>query len=1013
MLNIQPWVWMIPRFGRGTLALVAALGTTGSAKASGNYSIHTWQAEDGLPQNVITAVVPTREGYIWVGTYNGLARFDGVRFKDYNSGNTPGMSSSRVTSLLEDHDGNLWIGHEGGELTRFKSGRFEAVAAPTNWSPQAITYLVEDEAHCLWLTSREGELTRLQDGLTYLPTVGPGAGIIKSRALCSDGRIWVGRNGVISALEGGRWKTLDFDEAATGNYVQAVCPSRRGGLWVVRNEMIRRWNNGKWEEDWGLAPWGRSGGINGLVETQSGTLAAGSASAGLFLISGEGKVQHYSRTNGLGSDWVQTVCQDQEGNLWVGTHDGLVMLRETCIEAISPPDKWQGRAALSVAAGKDDAVWVGTEGGGLYRRQGEAWSHFGSEDGLPSQYIWSVSEDASGCLWGGTWDSGAFVQQGDHFQPAPGLDFPLGVRAFLQMRKNDFLVGTTRGLLHFQDGKTNWIGIEPRAKAGTPDVRAIAVGPQGRVWFGMFGAGLGCIKDGNVTHFGKSDGLSSDYVQCLRAEADGSLWIGTFGGGLSRLKQGKFSMIGESQGLPDNVICDIEADGHGFFWISTPSGIMRAGQDELNRCADGLCEELAFRKFDVSDGMPTGQCSGGSQPAGCRTADGRLWFPTAKGLVVIDPNDVKLNERPPPVIIEDATVDGRLAFVGGMDSRPMAIPPGAHRIEFRYTGLSLAAPDKVRFKYRLVGLDQDWISAGNSRVANYAYIPPGEHTFQVIACNNDGVWNQSGASLAFTSLPYFWQTIWFRVFGGGMTLAAGGGIVWLDARRRTRSKLERLERQRSLEKERTRIANDIHDDLGIQLTRIGMLCDPARVASRGSERAAADLNQIYHATHELTRAMDEIVWAVNPHHDTLESLVNYLHKFAQDFLETTGLRCRLDVPIQLPAWPLFAEVRHNLFLAFKEALNNAVKHANASEARISLSLEASGFSLVVEDNGRGFVPGDHAEEGNTPPSKVGTGNGLKNMKHRLAEVGGRCEIRSVPGLGTKVTFVVPLALENR
>jgi signal transduction histidine kinase len=621
-----------------------------------------------------------------------------------------------------------------------------------------------------------------------------------------------------------------------------------------------------------------------------------------------------------------------------------------------------------------------------------------------------VAEDVNGRLWGGTWGYGAFVRRGDRFEPVPGLDFNLSVLALLHLREDEFFAGTSAGLLHFQAGKTSW--ITQAGKFGSPDVRAVVKDQEGRVWFGMLGGGLGCLKDGQLKQFRKADGLSSDFIQCLRADDDGSLWIGTFGGGLTRLKHGKFSAIGEKQGLPNNVICDIEEDAQGFFWMSSQAGIMRASKAELNRCADGLCREVAVRSYDMNDGLPTVQCSGGLQPAGCKTSDGRLWFPTAKGLVAIDPENVKTNQLPPPVVIEEATIDDRVAFDGADDSRPMVIPPGSHRIEFRYTGLSLVAAEKVRFKYRLNGWDKEWINAGTRRVAHYAYIPPGNYAFQVIACNNDAVWNETGAQIAFAALPYFWQTVWFRILSGAATLAAGGGIVWLDARRRMRRKLERLERQRSLEQERTRIANDIHDDLGVQLTRIGMLSDPARIALQGSEQASADLNRIYTATHELTRAMDEIVWAVNPHHDTFESLVNYLHKFAQDFLEAADLRCRLDMPIQLPSWPLSAEVRHNLFLAFKETLNNVVKHANATEVRISLALETAAFTLAIEDNGRGFVL-ENTEDGIISlPAQQGRGNGLRNMKHRLAEINGCCEITSVPGRGTQVTFVLPVKLDS-
>jgi signal transduction histidine kinase len=322
--------------------------------------------------------------------------------------------------------------------------------------------------------------------------------------------------------------------------------------------------------------------------------------------------------------------------------------------------------------------------------------------------------------------------------------------------------------------------------------------------------------------------------------------------------------------------------------------------------------------------------------------------------------------------------------------------------------LSFVAPEKVRFKCRLENFEPDWANVGDKRVAIYNYIPPGTYSFQVIACNNDGVWNETGASLAFEVLPYFWQTTWFRVLGGLAATLAGGGAVWFETRRRMRRKLERAERQRDIERERTRIARDIHDDLGAQLTRITMLSESASDPEADSHRAAEGIRRIYDTARELTRSMDEIVWAVNPRHDTLESLATYLEKFGQDWLASVGIRCRLDLPLQFPEWHLTSELRHNVFLAFKEALHNTVKHAGASEVLIRLRLKEKAFELAVEDNGRGFNVGEKTKTVSTTQGRAASGNGLENMKRRLAAVGGTCEIQSSPGQGSKVVFSVQL-----
>jgi signal transduction histidine kinase len=406
--------------------------------------------------------------------------------------------------------------------------------------------------------------------------------------------------------------------------------------------------------------------------------------------------------------------------------------------------------------------------------------------------------------------------------------------------------------------------------------------------------------------------------------------------------------------------------------------------------------------------MPTLECSGGLQPAGCRTADGRLWFPTTQGLVGVNPDDVKVNRLPPPVVFEELRVDGQLVKPTGRIDAPPQIPPGRQRFEFRYTGLSFTVPEKVRFRVQLEGVEKDWTEAGTERVAVYRYIQPGDYTFRVIACNNDGIWNDEGAAYSFQVLPHFWQTWWFRLLSGLAAAALVAGSVWFIARRRLHRKLERLERQQAIERERARIAKDIHDDLGASLTRITMLSQSVRGEVEESAPAARDLDRIYTTARELTRAMDEIVWAVNPKHDTLDSLATYLGRFAQDFLAAAHVRCRLDVPMHLPAWPLTAETRHNLFLAFKEALHNIVKHAAAAEVRVSLIIERQAFTLCIEDQGRGFLTQTPAKVAAPDSARLATGNGLSNMQQRLAEIGGRCEIQSAPGTGTKVAFIVPV-----
>jgi signal transduction histidine kinase/streptogramin lyase len=736
-----------------------------------------------------------------------------------------------------------------------------------------------------------------------------------------------------------------------------------------------------------------------MLEMTSGCLALGTVGEGLFLLMPDRTILHFDQANGLPHDWVRCLYEDREGTLWVGAGSGgIVALRPSKVECVNPPDGFQGRVALSVTSAHDGAVWIGSEGAGLYRLLDSQWKRYGESSGLSNQYVWCVSEDARGRMWAGTWGGGIFWQQGGHFVVPPGLEnITVPMAAILHAPDGVTWIGTASGLLRYQNGRVKWFGEKDGLKVS--DVRTIVEAPDGTIWFGMLGDGLGCLRNGVVRLYHKRDGLSSDYVQCLHLDADGKLWVGTYGGGLNRYWRGHFSRITTAEGLPDNFLCGIVADAHGNFWVSSHGGVFRVSKTALDRCADTRQAIVSCKTYGKGDGMPSLECSGGLQPAACMTADGRLWFPTSKGVAVINPNATKANNLPPPVVIESVYANGQPLEIDRDQAPALRIAPGLQRFEFHYTGLSFVAPEKMQFQYRLDGWENDWVNAGNKRVAEYSYLPPGAYTFDVRACNSDGVWNEAGAQLTLTVLPHFWQTWWFHAALGISLVLLVAGSAWYVSRRRLRFKLEAMQRQQTLERERTRIAKDIHDHLGANLTRISLLSQSAHGELTNPAQAAAQLDRIYDTSRELTRAMDEIVWAVNPQHDTLDSLANYLANFAQDYLVSIGMRCRIEVPLHLPSWPVSAEMRHNVFLAFKEALHNVVKHSGATEVSLALAMAESGFSLTLRDNGRGFSP-DHL-----PAPRPGHGNGLKSMRQRLEKIGGLCDLQSAPGRGTEVRFV--------
>ncbi len=982
--------------------LCFSLALAADEAKSPNYFSRPWK---GLPNNVVTAVVQTREGYLWVGTYGGLVRFDGVHFTIFNSASTPGLQSDRITSLYEDADGTLWIGHERGDLTRYRGGKFESLDVHETGARRKIPAIGADADGDVWMLNEEGTLVRARDGATCsLPNKDGVAQLAQDR----QGKLWVTSGGQLAAVEHGglTMLTTTNDANGIGYYVLGICPSHDGGLWIVSDGQVRKWDGHAVTESRGTNPCNAT--VVAMVETKSGALAMGTSSDGLYLLFSNRSILHFNHASDFPTDWIRCLYEDREETLWMGSGSaGLVALRPGKVETLNAPENWQGRVPLSVAAAHNGAIWIGSEGAGLYRLDDRQWTRYGESAGFSNLYVWCVSEDSRGRMWAGTWGGGMFMQQGERFVAPPGLEnINVPMPAILQTSNGVTWIGTASGLLRYENGAVKWFGEKEGLKA--PDVRAIVQDHDGTVWFGMVGGGLGRLQNGRLTQFLKREGgLSSDYVHCLHLDETGALWIGSDSSGLDRFKNGRLAKVTMAEGLPNNTICGMEEDNHGNFWISSHGGIFRVSRQALNDCADGKIASVSCLTYGTGDGLPSLECSGGLQPASCKLADGRICFPTSKGLVIVNPDDAKVNQLAPSVIIEALIAGNHTLAPNPGEKPPLRIAPGLQRYDFHFTGLSFVAPEKMQFQYWLEGLEKDWQpAADDKRFVEYSYLPPGNYTFHVRACNSDGVWNETGASLAITVLPQFWQTWWFHTFITLAAIAVVVTVVLFITRRRMRLKLERIERQQVLERERTRIAKDIHDHLGANLTRISLLSQSAHGELKNPVQAAAQLDRIYDTSRDLTRSMDEIVWAVNPQHDTLDSLASYLGNFAQEYLVSLNIRCRLDVPLHLPHWPITAEMRHNVFLAFKEALHNIVKHSGASEVFVSLATGEAGFHLTIRDNGKGFDPA-------LVTSRPGRGNGLKNMRQRLEKIGGRCELQSDPGTGTGIDFFIAVSATAR
>jgi signal transduction histidine kinase len=632
----------------------------------------------------------------------------------------------------------------------------------------------------------------------------------------------------------------------------------------------------------------------------------------------------------------------------------------------------------SLLLARDGSCWVADAQGLLHFKNPKANADESDAFPLAKLNVISIAEDREGGIWAGT-------REGELWR----------------LWRGDWIVQTNR-----------W---QPHA------ITSIVQDADGSMWIGTEGGGLYSSKDGPSAHFDKGGGLLSDLIRTLYLDPEDTLWIGTAGGGLSRLRHGSIITFTTREGLPDNTISEILEDNLGRLWLGSNRGIACVSKHELDDLADGRISAVYPQIYGRAEGMLSEECTGGFCPAGLKTKSGTLWFPTLKGIMVADPRPRAVEAPAPSVMIEEVLLDGvpgpglrvhssntgvnaEKAEMPAPELEPLHIPPGKHRIELRYTGLSFDAPERVRFRYQLEGLDPGWVEAGTRRTAFYNYVPPGDYHFRVNACKSDGVWNEASARLDLIVSPHFWQAWWFIGLASLGVFGAVGGAARFVEKEKHQRRLKHLEQERALERERARIAQDLHDDLGSSLTRISLLSGLAKADKDNPSQVEIHANKLSQSAAQTVRALEEIVWAVRPGSDSLQSLVEYIAHFANELFEADTARCRLDLPHNLPTRALPPEVRHNMFLVVKEALTNALKHASAREVRVQAKASANALEILVQDDGRGFNPG-------SPPGH-GKRNGLGNMLRRAEAIGGTLGLQSTPGKGTTVILTVKFPPSN-
>jgi len=956
---------------RGIRAVGVVCGLLcGSGAQASAIHYRVWTIEDGLPTGSVRSIAQTPDGYLWVGTLDGLVRFDGVRMRVYQRSEYPGMTSNRCLSLFVDRAGALWVTTEDGGVLRVRGDEIRAYGIADGVPSLRTLFAEEDAEGKLYLETVAGRVVREGERFRPVTRREPMSTVLSGDAPLSA----LEQQKVARALR--LSSSLDF------------WVDRMDREWVVTGSgaALRLTPDGVKREGWpAVAPgkrlpqgWTRvrEGAHGRLWVLQDGSLYRREA---------ERWVSFPDPVPDAVLPFPRDMFEDREGTLWIAGDRGLVQASATPVSALVPQTSLD--ANVYTLAPDGARVWVGANtrpavldrGTGTFAPlEGRSW--------WPPTLITTIKPDGDGSLLAGG--------PGGLYRVRPG-------HRAERIRAEP---GELRDGLRDRDG-TLWIAVENTgvlSRSGTGwerlpglpsnDARALLLSRDGSLWIGTYG-GLSRLSQGTLRTWTEADGLSSNRVRSLYEDASGTLWIGTYDGGLNRLAGGKIVSIRKRDGLFDDGAFAILEDDDGRFWISSNRGVYAVHRKDLDAFAEGAIRRVACRSWTSLDGMPSSECNGGRQPAGFRADDGTLWFPTQGGIAVIDPHAVTVNTTPPLVVLEEITTDRRTLPVGPS----IALAPGERRLEVRYTANTFVNPKGTRFRHRLVPFDPDWVEAGDRRFAQYAYVPPGRYALHVTAANSDGVWSQAGASLAIDVRPFWWQTLWFRasalVLLAGLLASAYGLRVSHLKRRRSEQEAFARSLLESQEAERKRIAGELHDGIGQTLV---VIRNRALLGLKDGD-LVPQVAEISAAAAEGVEEVRKIAYGLRPYQIDRFGLRRALVALVEQSAGSSGIPIAAEIGDVDGAFPADAEI--NLYRIVQEGLNNLARHARAQRGRVAVTADGAKVVITIEDDGAGFESASLDGRG---------GMGLNGIAERARILGGRSLIRSSPGQGTTVTVHLPL-----
>lgn len=992
---LRPRSTLIPCILLAAISIPFSALAINPEKDISQYNHRVWLKKDGLPQNSAISLAQTPDGFVWVGTYEGLARFDGLSFKTFNPLNTPALEGKAMSSLCVARDGTLWIGIDGAGLATLRKGEFRRISIAKPEDPLRVGALYEDRTGRMWASTSMALIALRGDSVEKAYTMADGlrTGYVSSMTEDSAGRFIVASGGELFVLQNDCFLRY-ADPGAIGGKVRVVCGDREGGIWI-----------GTFDD-----------GVRHITR---------------------GAIQRLSVREGLSSPAVTSLLLDSQGALWVGTMGGGVnRIYRGKISTYTATSGLSGDDVYPLLEDREGNIWAGLPTGGLNCFVEGKFTTFSTGSTAPQNFVYSLYQDRSGALLAGTASREVMLFAEGNFIPHPLFPRPLNgfPAVFLRDSENRLWIGTSAGLYRYAHGKADhyplglvtsireaddgrlWIGSSRGLfyfKDGHPqryaepfhgefaDVRCIVQDERGRLWVGTRNLGLlrftpphdparaGNIPPRDLVWYAKGDGLGSDWVTSLLLDTGGSLWVTTAGGGLCLVRNERVMNLTYG-GLPEDDLLMLVDDHRGSFWLSSNNGVFRVKRDDLEQYASGSRPSYPWTRFGMGAGMATDECNGAYQSAGLRTRDGNIWFPTAMGAVMVDPDSLPVNMVPPAVLLDRVTIGTRDVS----PSAPFSAPPGDGDLEFAYLGISLSAPDLVQFRVMLTGFDKGWVDVGTRRVCSYTNIAPGSYTFRVQARNADGVWNEAGASFPLTIEPYFYQTSWFALICVLTVMMAGAGLHAAVQRDRDRQ-LVAAQLESQLAKAQLRVL-----EMQVQphflfnaLNGIGVLVheDPER------------------ATRMITRLSEFVRMALDRSGVQEISLREEL-TFVDRYLSIELLRFgdRLTVRQAVTEELLDALVPT---MILQPLVENAIRHGvSKRRGQVTIRIEATrdngSLNLHVRDDGAG-IPMAGVEG-------IREGIGLTNTRARLHQLYGdahRFELSSHPEGGVDVELAIPFHKE--